>query len=106
MVQQIEEHALQLYRRPHLPKGVPERTLILLRSLFDTVRDAGEGSAPGLQSSGEIAMHSGIVCFPDIKAILRMVNLSISICVVLTVQGGVSPQNRGAAQLLPWPVLQ
>ena len=48
LVQQIEEWALQLYRRPHLPKGIPERTLILLHTLFERVYKSGEG--PWLQS--------------------------------------------------------
>ena len=45
-MQQIEERALHLYRRPHLPRGVPEKTLILLRSLFARLQDSGEGSCP------------------------------------------------------------
>ena len=42
-MQQIEERALYLYRRPHLPSGIPERTLILLSSLFARLQDSGEG---------------------------------------------------------------
>ena len=41
-MQQIQEHALQLYRRPHLPRGIAERTLILLHTLFEKLESSGE----------------------------------------------------------------
>ena len=31
----LEQHAQQLYRRPYLSRGTPERTLILLSALFE-----------------------------------------------------------------------
>ncbi len=43
-MQQIEEHALQLYRRPHLPRGIAERTLILLHTLFEKLQGSGEAT--------------------------------------------------------------
>lgn len=41
LLQRIEEAALQLYRRPYLPRGVPERTLILLCSLLQRTDPSG-----------------------------------------------------------------
>ena len=34
LMMRVEEAALQLYRRPYLAWGVPERTLILLHALL------------------------------------------------------------------------
>ena len=37
----VEEAALQLYRRPYLAWGVPERTLILLHALLRGLQESG-----------------------------------------------------------------
>ena len=37
----VEEAALQLYRRPYLAWGVPERTLILLHALLEGTQMSG-----------------------------------------------------------------
>ena len=46
LLRQVEHWALQLYRRPHLPKGIPEKTLILLHTLFEKLQKSGEDPCP------------------------------------------------------------
>ena len=98
-MQQIEERALQLYRRTHLPKGVPERTLILMRVMFDMLQNAGEDSCSPLQNSDEAAMPSGLVCFPGTRAILHAMELLIQhLRDTDFTRTGVVPQTKGTAR--------
>jgi hypothetical protein len=46
LLQQIEEAALQLYKRPYLARGVPERMLILLHCLLERACPPGGYTLP------------------------------------------------------------